>query len=127
MYDYGTEAEHLAEIYDDVSAFGDSRYTEFEKRMYVKAKSQCFNETDIGKFVVEQKPRKNKGVVSVLYLVDRKKTKRFWWSHDSWYAMVFEKESAAQIQASKYRFNKVKVKQITSAMANRKYFEQEYE
>ena len=127
MYDYGTEAEHLSEIYDDVQVFEDERYTDFEKRMYIKAKGQCFKKSDVGKYVVAQTPRRNKAVMSVLYLVDRNKTKQFWWSHDSFYAMVFEKESAAQIQAKKYKYNKARVKKITENMANLDYFLNEYD
>jgi hypothetical protein len=112
MIDYISEAEALSEIYD-----GFEPYSRSDRRDYVDAKSRTFKKSDVGKFVVIQKPRRKKGVVSVLYLVDRSLTKRFWWSPDSFYAMVFDKESAARIQAAKYRFNKASVRQITSSMA----------
>jgi len=36
-----------------------------------------------------------------LFLVDRKKTKKHWWTYDLALAMEFYKESAAMIQANK--------------------------
>ena len=129
MSDYVSEAEALADIYDDYSSWEDDfiPYSTPEKRAYCKAKSQCFSKSDIGKFVVVQTPRKNTKVVTTLYLVDRTKTKRYWWSHASRWAMVFEKKSAAEFQAKKYKYNNAKVKEITSAMCNVEYFEEEYE
>lgn len=126
MGDYISESEALSEIYDDFE--GDFEpYSKSDRGYYVDAKSKTFNKSDIGKWVVTQKPRRNKGVVSTLYLVDRNLTKRFWWSPDSFYAMIFEKESAAKIQAAKYRFNKASVRQITSSMADKEWFSLCYE
>ena len=126
MTDYISEAEALSEIYDDFEGSFES-YTKSERRDYIDAKSKTFKKSDIGKWVVTQKPRFKRGVVSTLYLVDRNLTKRFWWSSDSSYAMVFEKESAARIQAAKYRFNKASARQITSSMADKEWFLQCYE
>ncbi len=126
MADYISEAEALSENYDGCEVCFES-YTKSERRDYIDAKSRTFKKSDIGKWVVVQKPRRKKDVVSVLYLVDRSLTKRFWWSHDSFYAMVFEKESAARIQAAKYRFNKASVRQITSSMADKEWFSLSYE
>lgn len=126
MVDYISEAEALSEIYDGFEG-GFEPYSKSDRRAYVDAKSRTFKKSDVGKFVVIQKPRRKRGVVSVLYLVDRRLTKRFWWSPDSFYAMVFENESAARIQASKYRFNKASVRQITSSMADKEWFTQSYE
>ena len=120
--DYISEAEALSEIYDGIEPHSRS-----DRRDYVDAKSRTFRKADVDKWVVVQKPRRKRGVVSILYLVDRKKTKRFWWSPDSSYAMVFEKESAARIQAAKYRFNKASVKQITPDMADKEWFSLCYE
>lgn len=127
MYDdWGTEAEHLAEIYDDFS-FGDFEpYSRAERADYVRAKNNRFTKSSIGKFVVAQTPRKNKGVVKLLYLVDRSLTKRFWWSHDALYAMVFDKKSAAEFQAKRYKFNNVRVMEVKPYMADMKGFEIEY-
>lgn len=126
MVDYISEAEALSEIYDGFEG-GFEPYSKSDRRDYVDAKSSTFKKSDVGKFVVIQKPRRKRGVVSVLYLVDRRLTKRFWWSPDSFYAMVFENESAARIQASKYRYNKASVRQITSSMADKEWFTQSYE
>lgn len=126
MEDYISEAEALSEIYDDFGGVFEP-YSKRDRRDYVDAKSRTFKKSDIGKWVVVQKPRRNKGVVGTLYLVDRNLTKRFWWSPDSFYAMVFEKESAARIQAAKYRFNKANVRQITSSMADKEWFSRCYE
>lgn len=120
-----TEAAHLAEIYDDSCEIFEP-YTNSEKRDYIRAKNCCFRKQDIGKFVVVQNPRRNKSVMKLLYLVDRKKTKRFWWSHEASYAMVFDKKSAAEVQANRYRFNKARVVEIKSHMADIKGYLEEY-
>ena len=73
----GTEAEALSEIYDDCEV-GFEPYSKSDRRDYVDAKSRTFNKSDVGKFVVVQKPRRNRGVVSNLFLVNRNLTKRFW-------------------------------------------------
>lgn len=117
--DYISEAEALSEIYDGFEG-GFEPYSKSDRRDYVDAKSRTFKRSDVGKFVVIQKPRRNRCVVSNLFLVNRNLTKRFWWSPDSSYAMVFEKETAARTQAAKYRFNKASVKKITPGMANKK-------
>lgn len=124
--DYISEAEALSEIYDDVEG-GFEPYSKSDRRDYVDAKSKTFKKSDVGKFVVIQKTRRNRGVVSNLFLVNRNLTKRFWWSPDSSYAMVFEKETAARTQAAKYRFNKASVKKITLSMADKESFSLFYE
>lgn len=126
MADYISEAEALSEIYDGFEGNFEP-YSKSDRRDYVDAKSRTFKKSDIGKWVVTQKTRRKKGVVSTLYLVDRRLTKRFWWSPDSFYAMVFETESAARIQAAKYRFNKATARQITSSMADKEWFSLCYE
>ena len=118
MFDFDdTEAVHLSEIYDGCEAYFEP-YSTYERREYIRDKETRFKKSDIGKFVVVQKAKRNRKVMSILYLVDRKKTKRFWWSHDAYYAMVFEKESAAKYQAERYKYNNATVKQITSSMVN---------
>ena len=126
MIDYISEAEALSEIYDGCEVDFES-YTKSERHDYIDAKSRTFRKADVGKWVVTQEPRRKNGVVRTLYLVDRRLTKRFWWSPDSSYAMVFDKESAARIQAAKYRFNKASVRQITSSMADKEWFSLCYE
>ena len=108
MFDFDdTEAAHLSEIYDGAEIF--EPYTKTEREEYKRRKS-IFPSSSKGKYVIIQKPRFS--TVKKLFLVDRKKSKRFWWSHDANYAMLFEKESAAKIQAAKLRFNNIKVIQI---------------
>lgn len=126
MTEYISEAEALSEIYDGFEGKLEP-YSKNDRRDYVDAKSRTFKKSDIGKWVVTQKPRRKKGVVSTLYLVNRKLTKRFWWSPNSSYAMVFEKESAARIQAAKYRFNKARARLITPHMADKEWFSLCYE
>ena len=120
-----TEAEYLSDIYDGYDI--KEPLTDEDKADYVKAKSKCFCKKDIGKYVIIQTPRKNKSIVNILYLVDRKLTKNFWWSPSAFYAMVFEKEDAAKLQAKKYKFNNVKVIQIKKSMADISTFLNEYE
>lgn len=120
-----SEAEYLADIYDDNFNNLDT-YSLEEKQSYVIARSHCFSKEDIGKYVVVQNTRRNKNIVSKLYLVDRTKTKQMWWSPASIYAMIFEKKSAAEYQAKKYKYNKVRIKQITQEMADIEYFINNY-
>lgn len=62
-----------------------------------------------------------------LYVIaNRTKTKQMWWSPASIYAMIFEKKSAAEYQAKKYKYNKVRIKQITQEMADIEYFINNY-
>ena len=95
MTDYISEAEALSEIYDGFES-DFKPYSKSDRRDYVDAKSSTFPTSKVGKWVITQNPRRNKGVVNILYLVDRNLTKRFWWSPDSFYAMIFENESAAR-------------------------------
>lgn len=108
-----SEAEHLSEIYDDGEMYFEP-YSRFERREYIREKSHSFNKKDVGKYVIAQTPRKNRGVVERLYLVDRRKTTRFWWSHDATFAMIFEDKEAASRQAAKYKYNKARVIQIVN-------------
>lgn len=122
-----TEAEHLSEIYDGCEYGYFEPYSRAERADYIRAKNNRFAKSEIGKFVVAQTPRKNKGVVKLLYLVDRNISKRFWWSHDAMLAMIFDKREAAEFQARKYRYNKVRVMEIKPYMANLEVFKQEYD
>lgn len=65
-------------------------------------------------YLIYQKNRKLlfKKVVKVLYLVDRSKTKLYWWSPDAKYAMIFNSKEAAEAQAAKYKYGKFKVIKI---------------
>lgn len=109
-----TEAEALMDIYDDPAIYDDDiyrGYTDYEKSEYIRKKSKRFNKCDVGKYVVT-KCSSFKRVVNILYLVDRSKTKRFWWSPDAKYAMVFNSKEAAEERAAKYKYGKFKVIKI---------------
>lgn len=107
-----SEAEHLSEIYDGCEVNFEP-YSRLERREYIRDKAR-FNKTDVGKYVIVQKTRTNRDVVEKLYLVDRRITTRFWWSHDASYAMKFESKEVAMKQAEKYKYNKVRVVQIVN-------------
>lgn len=114
---YDTEAAHLAECYDgDEADFVE--YSSEEKRDYIAEKERRFKKRDIGKFVVVQTSRRNKRVMCRLYLVNRNITRRFWWSHDAQYAMVFNDKTAAEFQAKKYKYNNAKVIEIKEWMTS---------
>lgn len=101
-------------------------YSASERSDYVDAKGRCFRKEDIGKYVVVQNSRRNKKVMPKMFLADRRMTSRFWWTPDSSYAMVFEKKSAAEFQASRYKYNNVRVQQITKDMADVEWFNISY-
>lgn len=108
-----TEAEALMDIYDDSFVHDDiyRHYTDYEKSEYIRRKSNRFNKYDVGKYVVTKRPLFKK-IVNILYLVDRSKTKLFWWSPDAKYAMVFNSKKAAEAQAAKYKYGEFKVIKI---------------
>lgn len=124
MIDYGTEAEHLADI-DDYDL--EEPYEDWERSYTFDAKARYFSESDIGKFVIIQNSRRKKNIMPTMFLVDRHKTKRMWWSPSSFLAMVFDKESAAKYQAKRYKYNNARVKKITPAMCNFEYFIDNYD
>lgn len=127
MFDfYDTEAAHLSEIYDECEIHSEP-YSVSERSDYIDAKGRCFKKEDIGKYVVIQTSRRNKNIMPKMFLVDRKITKRFWWSPDSYYAMIFEKKDAAEFQAKRYKYNNVRVKQITKEMADIEWFNEVYD
>nr|DAH50656.1 MAG TPA: hypothetical protein [Caudoviricetes sp.] len=45
--------------------------------------------------------------------MDRNKTKDFWWSPNAIFAMKFIKKYSAEFQAKRYRYNNVKIIEIT--------------
>ena len=101
------------DIYDDPNVYDPifEPYTDYEKSEYIRRKSKRFNKCDVGKYVVTKYPLFKK-VVKVLYLVDRSKTKLYWWSPDAKYAMIFNSKEAAEAQAAKYKYGKFKVIKI---------------
>jgi len=110
--DYVTEAEALSDIYEGCENEEDFEpYTDSEKRQFLAAKGR-FTPRDKGKFVIVQSTRVNRKLISRLFLVDRNKTKRFWWSHDAQYAMLFIDRAAAEKTASRYKYNNAHVVEI---------------
>lgn len=125
MEDFITEAEALADIYDDGCYF--EPYSAEERSDYVWAKAHAFSPRDIGKFVVVQNARRNRKVVPYLFLANRNITHRMWWTPSAFLAMVFDKKETAECHAKKYKYNKVRIKEITENMAQRARFEEDYE
>jgi len=82
----------------------------------IKAKSRRFKKEDLGKYVIVQDPCLDKDLIDWLFLVDRRKTKKMWWSHDAGFAIVFQKKSAAELQVRKYKYNNVKVVKVQKSM-----------
>lgn len=136
-----SEAEHLSDLedqgyspyydYDPYDYWGEGRryfepYDDWDKAQYIAAKTNTFSKSDVGKWVIIQNSRRNKRIMPFMYLVDRSHTKRWWWSPDPLYAMIFDKRSAAEYQAKKYKYNKARVIKITASMADQISFEIEY-
>lgn len=112
MNDYISEGEALSDILEEIDEYDSFEpCLDSEKRIYLTQKSK-FETQAKGKFVIVQSPRRNRHLIKKLYLVDRNKTKRFWWSHDAHYAMLFSSLNAAKKVASKYVYNNVHVIKI---------------
>lgn len=62
-----------------------------------------------------------------LFLVDRTKTKKRWWSYDWSDAMQFHKHSAAKIQSKKLRFKEPTVISINEAIRLSKENDRNYD
>ena len=104
FYDFDSEASYLAEIEDEdylckvnsyILNFGQPQVTKVTK---TRKKNHLFTKDDLGKFVITQTPRRYSNFRN-LYLVDRNKTKDFWWSPNATFAMKFIKKSCAEFQA----------------------------
>lgn len=124
--EYVSEAEALSDIYDGCDDNDFEPYTLAEKREYVQARQYAFPKSAVGKFVVVQKPRRNKDTIKHLYLVDRAKTNMMWWSPYAGFALLFDKQSAAEFQAKQYKYNKARVLQVTNQMARLHEYVEEY-
>lgn len=112
--DSDSEASHLAEIEDEDYLCKINSYTFNFKQSKIKRKNYLFTKDDLGKFVIIQNSKYNN--FKNLYLIDRNKTKDFWWSFNTKFAMKFIKKSSANFQAKKYKYNNVKVIKITKEM-----------
>lgn len=69
---------------------------------------------DVGKWVVIQDAQRDTEKSPFVYLVDRTKCRKLWWSEDARKAMLFNKQTAAEYQARRYHYNNVRVRQIVS-------------
>jgi hypothetical protein len=110
-----TEAYHQSEQYDGIEGSyyaHTTLYSRVRRRKFIAEKEKRFSKKDKEKFVITQTPRKNTAVVKTLYLVDRSKTRRFWWSHDAYFAKKFDSESEAMNKALKYKYNNCRVIKI---------------
>ena len=111
-----TEAEHLSEIYDDYDARYDDEYIadmEYE-RLYtlqnlagtrVCKKKRCLNKKDKNLYLIIQDSRKDN---TTLMLVDRRKSKSYWWTHDFSIAYRGNKENMKKAD-KKLKKNNVRV------------------
>ena len=68
---------------------------------------------NLEKYVVVTDSRELEG--TKIFLVDRKKTRRRWWSTKLTNAMQFRKKSAALYQSSRYKHNNPQVITLTEA------------
>lgn len=125
MCDYCTEAEALYDMYDGDEVWGNDYYelSISDKWEYVYKRGHSFHPSDVGKWVVVTTPRRKRNTIDRMFLVDRNRTKKWWWSPASHYAMVFDKQSAAEYQAKRYKFNKPRVMQITKKMTHYYYID----
>nr|DAR09501.1 MAG TPA: hypothetical protein [Caudoviricetes sp.] len=112
-----TEAEHLSEIYDDYEAY--ANYAEYiADREYerlctlqnlagtrVCKKKRHLNKKDKDLYLVIQDSRKDN---TTLMLVDRRKSKSYWWTHDFSIAYKGKKEDMKKA-AKKLKKNNVRV------------------
>jgi hypothetical protein len=85
-------------------------------RQELEKLSKAFPGSCVGKYVVARDPDKNKSLVPVLYLVDRRKTTQWWWSCNAKYAYVIPEEERAKELAARYRGTNVRVVKITEDM-----------
>nr|DAS93077.1 MAG TPA: hypothetical protein [Caudoviricetes sp.] len=112
-----TEAEHLSEIYDDYEAY--SSYSEYiADREYerlctlqnlagtrVCKKKNRLKKQDKDLYLVIQDSRKDD---TTLMLVDRRKSKEYWWTHDLSIAYKGKKEDMEKV-ARKLHKNNVRI------------------
>jgi hypothetical protein len=88
-----------------------------DKRKYIYKRSHSFKLGDMGKWVIFVYPKKKANTIERLFLVDRNKTKKWWWSPAASYAMIFDTKEMANLQANKYKYNRPTVIQISAEMA----------
>lgn len=87
------------------------------RRKFVYKISHSFELSDVGKWIIFTYPRKKVNIIEKLFLVDRNKTKEWWWSPAAYYAMIFDTKEMANLRANKYKYNRPTVMQISTEMA----------
>lgn len=116
-----TEAEHLSEIYDDYEAnMNYAEYIaerEFDRLHTITTlagigttirshrKKHCLNKKEKGLYLIIQNSRKDN---TTLMLVDRRKSKKYWWTHDFSLAYKGKKKDMENV-AKKLRKNNVRL------------------
>lgn len=115
-----TEAEHLSEIYCDFDGEYDAEYIARmeNERLHTIAtlagidttthshrKKRCLNKKEKGLYLIIQDSRKDN---TTLMLVDRRKSKKYWWTHDFSLAYKGKKKDMENV-AKKLRKNNVRV------------------
>jgi len=86
-------------------------YTRSQKKAYLDNKSK-FSKDLNGKYVIIQDPKRQKSIIKYLFLVDRNKTKQWWWTTNSIFAKIFSTIEEAQAQLNNYKYNNVRIMQI---------------
>lgn len=115
-----TEAEHLSEIYCDFDGEYDAEYIArmenerlhtiatlagIDTATYSRRKKRHLNKKGNGLFLIIQDSRKDN---TTLMLVDRRKSKKYWWTHDFSLAYKGKKKDMENV-AKKLRKNNVRV------------------
>ena len=115
-----TEAEHLSEIYCDFDGEYDAEYIArmenerlhtiatlagIDTATYSHRKKRHLNKKENGLFLIIQDSRKDN---TTLMLVDRRKSKKYWWIHDFSLAYKGKKKDMENV-AKKLRKNNVRV------------------
>ena len=115
-----TEAEHLSEIYCDFDGEYDAEYIArmenerlhtiatlagIDTATYSRRKKRHLNKKGSGLFLIIQDSRKDN---TTLMLVDRRKSKKYWWTHDFSLAYKGKKKDMENV-AKKLRKNNVRV------------------
>lgn len=125
--DYGTEAEHLSEI-DDVVEWEDEErdaYYKLQREWKQTTKNQCKKKKKQEQRMIEELPKLFTKHCEELYyiiqdsridnttlmLVDRRKSKQYFWTHNHSIALACQKAMAEKI-LSKLKFNSARIVKV---------------
>lgn len=125
--DYGTEAEHLSEIYDGVEWDDEERdaYYELQREWRPTTRNQRKKKKKQEQRMIKELPKLFAKHCEELYyiiqdsridnttlmLVDRRKSKQYFWTHDHSIALTCQKAMAEQI-LSKLKFNSARMVKV---------------